>query len=845
MKNISKKFIVLSVITTLFIWSCSTKKDAFLNRTLHSTATKYNVLYNGKNAYNEEKKQIDDSYEDDFWSLLPIEPLEIKEEELLLPETPFAKKTDDQQDDQQQQNSSGFARAEEKAVKSIQKHSMNISGIEKNKQIDDAYFLLGKSRYYDQRFIPALETFKYMINRYPNSKLFNQARVWEAKTLIRLGNEDDAIYKIDRYLIQNNNLSHAIKVDAHTALAMAYTNLDSTQQVVNHLNKSLFTPRQIALEKLDSLTTTPKKIVEINSLNNVLTYAKKDHKQTTRNAFILAQLYRQQNKIDSSNIVFDNIIATKKAPYRYKIYAQIERAKNYNKDTDDTESIVTTLEKLAKNRDNRPYLDGIYYQLGKIKLTNNQIEEASAYFEKSIRTDQAHNFQKGLAHEELGNISFDKANFIFAGSYYDSVLQLTKNKNTLRIRRLTRKRKSLNEVIKYEKTVSRSDSILSLVAMSEDERKTVFNNHIKKIKEEEEEKRIELENKQKNSGFAGDGLNIGSKQGESGGKFYFYNTQVVGFGQKEFQNIWGNRELEDNWRRSNKKATNSNEEEGEEEVTEVEDKLDHSKRFDLDYYLSTVPSDQKQIDSISAKRNKAYYNLGLIYKEQFKKYELATDRLEKLLVNKPKENLILPIYYHLYKSYENFDLPKSAIYKEKIIANFPDSRYAKLVSNPENIALIDDNENSPENIYEDTYCYYEEEKYPKTFEQCNKSIIRFADTPIIPKFELLKAYAIAKLEGREPFIKALTFVSLNFPNTEEGKHALRVLASLRGEIVSTESEKKPQASNPRTEKRSKQNRTKNDKVKRKRKNLPSNEKMMERIKNNKKPGDSSPTGIRS
>jgi hypothetical protein len=35
--------------------------------------------------------------------------------------------------------------------------------------------------------------------------------------------------------------------------------------------------------------------------------------------------------------------------------------------------------------------------------------------------------------------------------------------------------------------------------------------------------------------------------------------------------------------------------------------------------------------------NKAYYQLGVIYKEKFKEYELAT-KLEQLLQNSPEEN---------------------------------------------------------------------------------------------------------------------------------------------------------------------------------------------------------------
>jgi hypothetical protein len=54
-----------------------------------------------------------------------------------------------------------FELAETKATKAI--HSMNIDGRERNFQIDEAYLLLGKTRYYDQRFIPALDAFNYII----------------------------------------------------------------------------------------------------------------------------------------------------------------------------------------------------------------------------------------------------------------------------------------------------------------------------------------------------------------------------------------------------------------------------------------------------------------------------------------------------------------------------------------------------------------------------------------------------------------------------------------------------------------------------------------------------------
>ena len=59
----------------------------------------------------------------------------------------------------------------------------------------------------------------------------------------------------------------------------------------------------------------------------------------------------------------------------------------------------------------------------------------------------------------------------------------------------------------------------------------------------------------------------------------------------------------------------------------------------------------KEIDSISKERNYAYYQLGLIYKEKFKEYELAKSKFETLLKSNPEERLILPSKYNLYKIY--------------------------------------------------------------------------------------------------------------------------------------------------------------------------------------------------
>ncbi|RZL35083.1 MAG: hypothetical protein EOP00_30425 [Pedobacter sp.] len=147
MKNSLIKLLFLTGIFGILI-ACSTQKDKFLNRNFQALNTKYNVMYNGDIALQKGIEDLKLQYNDNFWEILPIERMVVSKENSLPGE-----KT----------KNANFERAEEKATKAIQKRSMNIDGKEKNSQMDEAHLLLGKARYYDLRFVPALEAFSHFL----------------------------------------------------------------------------------------------------------------------------------------------------------------------------------------------------------------------------------------------------------------------------------------------------------------------------------------------------------------------------------------------------------------------------------------------------------------------------------------------------------------------------------------------------------------------------------------------------------------------------------------------------------------------------------------------------------
>ncbi len=726
MKNSVK--IVVGFLFALFIVGCSIKKDAFLNRSYHSVSTKYNVLYNGNEALRIGLQELNANYEDNYWERLPIEPLKV--DKIAFPG--MSNESDNSPKE--------FEKAEEKAVKAVQKHSMVIARQERNNQIDDAYLLLGKARYYSKRFVPALEAFNYVILNYPKANLISETKIWQSKTHIRLQNEEQAIENL-KFLLKDTSLDDEIKETAHTAIAMAYSKTGATQQVINHLNKAVATD------------------------NN--------KEQTARNLFILGQIYREQKVIDSSNIAFQKVIDLKKVPYKYSIHAQIEKAKNIAT-KEDAVTISTELNKLLKDRDNRPYLDELYYHLGLIEKEDNT-EKAFEYFKKSLQSSTSRNFQKELSYEAIGNLYFDKAEFIEAGAYYDSILQITKDDNTKRIRRLIRKRNNLNEVIVYENISKTNDSILEIVAMSEDEQTEFFTAHIQKLKAEE--KKL-IQNINTGSGFFNSNK-ASRKEDNNTGKWYFYNIQAVGFGEQEFRRIWGNRPLEDNWRLSDKTQLNLGR--NRRGIVQNNVQIDDTKKHELSYYLNKIPVDKAEIETLKKERNNAYYKLGLIYKEQFKELDLAVDKLENLISFKPAQNIVLPAKFHLYRIYDAQNSDKASSLKNDIITNYANSNYAKIILNPSEV-INEVSANSPESEYAAVFYEYKDEKFESVIEKSTIAISKFEGQAIVPKFELLKAYAIGKKEGLSAFKQALDFVAMNYPNTEEGKKALEVIETIKTKI---------------------------------------------------------------
>ncbi|OUL61248.1 gliding motility protein [Flavobacterium sp. AJR] len=750
MKNNRLKYIFLLLFFSLLI-ACSTKRDTFLARNSHALSTKYNILYNGQVGFDKGMKAIEANYTDNFWKLLPIERMQINEGNL----------------DEAKTKNADFELAETKATKAIQKHSMNIGGREKNSQIDEAYLMLGQARYYDQRFLPALDAFNYILYKYPTSSNINTARIWREKTNMRLGNDELVIKNIYK-LIKGVALKKQVYADANALLAEAFINLEQKDSAITKL-----------------------KIAEEFTKRNP---------ERARYRFILGQLYQETHKRDSALYFYQSVIdMNRRAERKYVIHAYSKKAQLFDYQTGDSTVFIKTYNKLIADRENRPFLDVIYYEMGVFFDKRKNEKSALEFYNSSLKRKSLDPYLTASTYRNIGNMYFKKASYTMAAKYYDSTL-VKMDPKTREYVYIQKTRKNLDDVIKYEGIAKRNDSIITVVGLPDSARVKYFRDYIAKIKTEDEAKRILAEKeKQKLANIAlntgGGGLETVTATGavpgtpeksgiptpptgnEVASNFYFYNPSTVAYGKLQFKKLWGNRVLNSNWRLPSNKPNMASDDDKSTDVV-VNDSIKTEvivEKYTTDFYEKQLPKDKSAIDSIVKERNFSYYQLGIIYKEKFKEYELASNKLEQLLQNNPEEKLILPSMYNLYKIYEITNPAKAAAVKNEISSRYPNSRYAQIINN--NGLDEESASKAPDKEYQKWYKLFQEEKYGEVLSNIDNLINQYSGDEIVSKYELLKANTLGKAKGLVAYKKAIENVAANYPNSEEGKKAQDILTN--------------------------------------------------------------------
>jgi tetratricopeptide (TPR) repeat protein len=477
--------------------------------------TKYNVLFNGVESFKEGKKKYEESYVDDYSQVLPI---------FIYGNEELASSIKPQMD-----------RTIEKSTKSIRLHSITkkpdqekgpmsqkdkdfYNKNEYNAFIDDSYLIMGKAFFYQADYGSAIRIFDFMIKQFDDEKTKYLAYNWLVRSNVEIKDYREAQSIID-FLI--SDMDYPEKLDYQLNLTQADF----------YLKQQKFTEAEPFVAE---------------ALNLV-----KKKKEKIRLTFIHAQLKEELGSSKEASELYKAVIKMNPS-YEMAFNAKIKRATLFT-GGESAKSIKAELLDMLKDDKNIEYQDQIYFALGELEMKNNNVIKAIQYYQMSAKTSISNTNQKALTFLALANIFFDRADYMESQAYFDSAV-ISLDHDFPGYSELARKNQYLSKLVKNLKEVDFQDSVQMVAAMTETER-TRFIQKIIKDLQEKEAAELERQRIQEMAGM-NDLSRTSTRPTTSlteSGNWYFYNPSAKSFGEPEFRRRWGNRKLEDNWRRKNKR----------------------------------------------------------------------------------------------------------------------------------------------------------------------------------------------------------------------------------------------------------------------------------------------------
>ncbi len=767
-----KKGLYIIFLLSLFV-SCTSTKNTKGTRLYHSINTRYNIYFNGNEAFKEALKAQNKGYQEDYSDLIYMYPVS---------SLPKDKQT----------VGGSFDRSIEKATKGIKQHSIKAKPKKKPGKSRDAkyqkflnreeynpflykcWLMMGRSQFYNGDFLTASSTFSYTARHYVSDdpKIGYEAKIWQARCYSEMG----WYYEAEDLLGKINN--------------------EGLPPSLNNLFSSVYADYLIKNKEYQDA---------IPYLNTAIR-AEKDKTQRNRMKYLRGQIY---SSLGNNAMAFQSFkeVAGSTAPYPLTLSAQIRETETYT--GKDPQKMINKLKKMAKSSKNKEYADQVYYALGNMYLTIPDTVLAIESYTNGAEKSTQGGMSKALCLIKLGDIYFQQREYVEAQPCYSEALGLIK-KEYKDYNHVAKRSEVLDELVIHFEAVQLQDSLQQLAALPEKERMAAIDKIIEQVIKEEKEAKEKADKEEFmaqreefDPGFGGRGKTpIGTMPTPTAGdnSFYFYNTQTVTQGKTAFQSKWGRRKLEDNWRRRSKthspfeENTNNQLAQTESEMQEgmPTDSLQQSGENQSDvpgelstdnkdpkFYLQQLPLTPEDVEASNTIIKDGLYNMGLIYKDKLEDLSLAIETFNKLDTRFPDNEFLLETYYHLYLIYLRLDNREmSEYYKSLIRSEFPESDYAIAMADPNyeyNIRMMDAVQDS---IYEDTYNNYLEGNVASV--RTNYQLVKekYTQTTLMPKFMFLYALSYVQTHQPEEFKLNLKDLIEKYPDADVSVLAGSILKGL-------------------------------------------------------------------
>ena len=722
--NLKYKISNILILFGLILSSCSTQKNTWATRSFHQTKVKYNILYNGNVAYEEGLKAIRDANTDDYTQILNLYPVSNHQ---------AAESASTQMD-----------KTIEKCRKCIKLHSIKtkpkrdpkkahdpkyklwLQSEEFNANMHLAWMRLGEAEFHKGDFLGAVSTFNYIINHYQNDPdIIAQCQLWIARAYAEMGWQYEAEDMLQRVRIDALSRKHA---------------------------------KLYSAVKADVLLKGEHYHEAIPFVKIALPYEKRKIYRP-RFAYVLGQLYEREKNRDEAVHAYKSVVRMA-PPNEMEFNARLHMAELSGKNA------IRQLRSMTRQSKYKDRLDQIYGAIGNIYLSQPDTAKALEMYEKAIAESTQAGLPKAAVLVRAGDIYFEQRAYVKAQPCYREAVTILTTEND-DYPRVQKRSEVLDELIVSYTQVELQDSLQRLGHMTEEEQRTIVDKIIADLIETEKQDSIQQTQLARELARGDDGprsvnttnmLGGGAQKGE----WYFYNPQLIKQGQQEWRRRWGNRPLEDNWRRQNKQVLipdggmSGVAEEGDSTMvasdsTAVQPKLE-TDIHKPDYYLQQIPRTEQDYVVSDSLWREAMVELYYIYRDKLEDEELAQETLRQLEARFPSHPSVAAIH-------EDEQL-RALRHDEAYIA-----RMQRMLA-------------EQDSLYAATYAAYTKGDFATVKTNTAYAQNEFPQSKLMPRFVFLKAVSVARTEGQEPFVNELRAMVDNYGNTELGAMAKDMLAMM-------------------------------------------------------------------
>jgi len=620
----------------------------------------------------------------------------------------------------------------EKGAKMIRKHSMLINGKQHNTWIDNCYLIMGKANYFKKEYFLASGQLRYAANETESEQTRQEAYVW----LFKLYNSMDEFADAGSAMrmVQEGGLKGDLRGIYHAAQADYYLRQQREDEALRPLEHAIqFTKRK---------------------------------RTKARYQFIIGQIHKKMGNNSAAYEAFKKVLEYK-PPYELEFQAKINMAQT--SEAGDGKNLRRLLKKMLRDDKNIEYQDQIYYALAMVDLAEGKRKDAIKNLEESARVSQNNPAQKGLSYLKLAELYLEDQAYEPAQAYYDSTSQNLPESHP-EYAQVILLRDNLSSVVEQLRIIQLNDSLLMLASLDPEALRAKFEKYVEQLKVEDEKRAEQAER----SAAAGAGSGSGS-----GGAWYFGNNQAMSMGYNEFKKVWGDRKLEDNWRRSRKQSDMFTEDDPDEEGGEAAE----NPRYNVENYLKGIPTSDSAQAALRSQTEDALYALGVVYRDKIHDLPHSNEAFLELEKRNPQSRHFPLGLYNLYLNFNTQNnKPKATEYREKILKNYPTSEYARILSDPNYLAKKDAEANKAVPLYSSAYAAYRAGEARKAQMLAAEGIRDYPENKLRPRFELLFALAGRELDSAALFPERLRAIVTNYKETESAETAARLLALLGEEL---------------------------------------------------------------